>query len=785
MKLKLVCAILVVNACIIANALAQTLPLVYNNENTGADCPKPPLLGIELLPNVEPLPDPFAWEDGRGRVTGFSDWRYRRAEIKAEIENYEIGVKPPRPDTITATYAAGKLIVNVTKNGQTLTLTSTITLPSGTGPFPAVIGMNSPSGSIPSDIFTSRNIAMITYSHNQVVTYGSKLATDPYYKLYPDLFYAGQYSSWAWGVSRIIDGLELVKDVLPIDLKHLAVTGCSYAGKMALFAGAFDERIALTIAEEPGGGGAAAWRVSQTLPNVENLGSTDHKWFMESMFKFSGANVSKLPHDHHELCAMVAPRALFVLGNPTQVWLADESGYVSCRAAHQVWKAFGIGDRFGFSFVGGHNHCALPTSQRPEVTAFVDKFLLGKDTTNTDITTNSFTTDLSRWINWSQPTLTNVPSYFAQTSPTAPANLLSGTPTTMTFKWNKVPDAVQYIIQLSTSSGFGSNARIDSTADTVTTISGLAEGATYYWRVRVKNGAGAAGPYSDVWRFTTYVDLPLAPRPVSATQVSNRSDFIQLKWNKGKNAGQYMVNVSDDRTFASVYIRDSTGTDTVKTLGGNIEGQLFYWRVQSKNVTGVSAWSDVSNFTLVLKPTELAARISGTNEITLSWNNHSGVSEGCVIERRQFPQTSFTVIDTILGSASEYIDKNAAQAQTYSYRIKAYKQQAASDYSDEVSLLLTGVNKEEMLPTEYALRQNYPNPFNPSTTISFGLPSRSFVSLKVFDVMGRDVATLTFDVLNAGTYSRQWNAGAMPGGVYFYRLQAGAFTETRSLILLK
>ncbi len=770
--------------CTIGTVSAQVLPLVYSVENTGADCPKPPLPTIDQLPMLGTLPDPFAWEDGRGRITSFSDWRYRRAEIKAEIENYEIGVKPPRPDTITASYAGGKLTVNVTKNGQTLTLSSTITLPSGTGPFPAVIGMNSPSGSIPSDIFTSRNIAMITYSHNQVVTYGSKLATDPYYKLYPDLFYAGQYSSWAWGVSRIIDGLELVKNVLPIDVKHLAVTGCSYAGKMALFAGAFDERIALTIAEEPGGGGAAAWRVSETLPFVESLGSTDHKWFMESMFKFSGVNVSKLPHDHHELCAMVAPRALLMIGNPTQVWLADESGYVSSRAAHEVWKAFGIGDRFGFTFVGDHNHCALPASQRPEVSAFVDKFLLGKDTTNTTITTNPYTTDLSRWINWSRPALTNNPSYFAQASLNAPANLLTGTGTTMTFKWNKVQDAAKYFLFLSTN-GFTTTAVADSTTDTVKTISGLLDGKIYSWRVQSKNISGAAGPYSDVWKFTTFIPLPVTPQLVAAFQVSNRTDFITLKWNKAINADKYLVQVTDDQTFASVYIRDSTGTDTVKTLGGVFEGQLFYWRVQSKNVTGMSSWSVPSNFTLILKPTEFAARISGSNEITLAWNNHSAVAEGCVIERKQSPQTSFAVIDTVRGSASEYIDKKVAQAQTYSYRIRAFKAPAASEYSDEASLLLTGVHDAAALPTEFSLGQNYPNPFNPSTTISFGLPSRSFVSLKVFDVMGRDVATLASEHLEAGMYSRRWDAGGMPGGVYFYRLQAGAYTETRSLILLK
>jgi hypothetical protein len=210
----------------------------------------------------------------------------------------------------------------------------------------------------------------------------------------------GAYSAWAWGVSRLIDGLELVQDDLPIDLKHLGVTGCSFAGKMALFAGAFDERIALTIAQEPGGGGAAAWRVSETLGKVETLRATSHAWFIEDMFKFSNS-VSKLPHDHHELMAMVAPRALLVLGNPDFEWLAEESGYVSCRAAHEVWKTFGIADRFGFSIVDGHGHCQLPSSQRPEVEAFVDKFLLEQMAANTVVTKSPYEdVDHTRWTEW-------------------------------------------------------------------------------------------------------------------------------------------------------------------------------------------------------------------------------------------------------------------------------------------------------------------------------------------------------------------------------------------------
>jgi hypothetical protein len=88
-------------------------------------------------------------------------------------------------------------------------------------------------------------------------------------------------------------------------------------------------------------------------------------------------------------------------------------------------------------------------------------------------------------------------------------------------------------------------------------------------------------------------------------------------------------------------------------------------------------------------------------------------------------------------------------------------------------------------PIGYSLSQNYPNPFNPSTVISFSLPSKSFISLKVFDLIGREVATIVSEEMSAGSYSRTLNAEGLPSGVYFYRLQAGPFTETKKLVLLR
>ena len=87
--------------------------------------------------------------------------------------------------------------------------------------------------------------------------------------------------------------------------------------------------------------------------------------------------------------------------------------------------------------------------------------------------------------------------------------------------------------------------------------------------------------------------------------------------------------------------------------------------------------------------------------------------------------------------------------------------------------------------SDHSLSQNYPNPFNQSTTISFNLPSKSFVSLKVLNANGKEVASIETNELPAGNYTRQWDASGFAGGIYYYRLQAGSLVETKKLILLK
>jgi hypothetical protein len=97
----------------------------------------------------------------------------------------------------------------------------------------------------------------------------------------------------------------------------------------------------------------------------------------------------------------------------------------------------------------------------------------------------------------------------------------------------------------------------------------------------------------------------------------------------------------------------------------------------------------------------------------------------------------------------------------------------------------TDVNDEQLHPVDFNLLQNYPNPFNPSTIIRYSIPDNQFVSLKVYDILGKEVTTLINEEVSAGTYNINFNGNGLTSGIYFYSIKAGAFTETKSMILMK
>lgn len=100
--------------------------------------------------------------------------------------------------------------------------------------------------------------------------------------------------------------------------------------------------------------------------------------------------------------------------------------------------------------------------------------------------------------------------------------------------------------------------------------------------------------------------------------------------------------------------------------------------------------------------------------------------------------------------------------------------------------IVTGIEPvASVIPTEFNLYQNYPNPFNPSTKIKFDIPKQTLVSIKIYDIAGREIAKLVDEELAPASYEYSWNAGSVPSGVYFYRIQTADYINTMRMVLVK
>ncbi len=217
-------------------------------EDEGADC------AVTLpgsLPSNSRLPDPFRKLDGN-RITTVSDWRCRREEIKRLAERYVYGEKPGKPQSVTGTVSSTSITVNVTHNGRSASFSAGVSLPSGTGPFPAVFVL----GGFGADTTTIRSAgaAVINYDPLAVGREGTPRNNKQgaFYSIYGATSSTGLLMAWAWGVSRLIDVIEQSGGTV-LRADSTGVTGLSAVPARApSSSGAFDQRIALVMPIESG-----------------------------------------------------------------------------------------------------------------------------------------------------------------------------------------------------------------------------------------------------------------------------------------------------------------------------------------------------------------------------------------------------------------------------------------------------------------------------------------------------------------------------------------------------
>lgn len=251
-----------------------------------------------------------------------------------------------------------------------------------------------PTEEATSNTILQEGVAVINYNVNPVGNQNTP-KVGAFYDANPDFRATGNLFAWAWGASRLIDVIEQSGAQL-IDPGRIGVHGCSYAGKGAFIAGAFEERFALTMPFEAGMGGVAAFRLIATENGSEPLrNAVEYQaWAGEVFADFLVLGVTDevaqaeanqqagqlqylLPIDTHEVAGLIAPRGLFVMGNTFVDWLAPRSEYASVIASSQIYEALGVAGNFTYrSDTSLGTHCAFRQEYVAPLQQNIRKFLL-------------------------------------------------------------------------------------------------------------------------------------------------------------------------------------------------------------------------------------------------------------------------------------------------------------------------------------------------------------------------------------------------------------------------
>ena len=339
----------------------------------------------DALPAIKELPDPFVMGDG-SRVKTPEDWDRRREELKELVLGYEYGRMPPAPGNVKGKVLESKTdpATGVRHERVQLTMgpegkiqaTVDLSIPAtGEGPFPVVVRGDACWGPAAPEIVaeaTGRGYILADFDRTQFAPDNADRSVGVY-PHYPDYDWRA-LSAWAWGFHRVVDYLVTRDDV---DKEKIAVTGHSRGGKTALLAGATDERIALTVPNNSGAGGAGCFRFqADKSEDIAAITKNFPFWFAPTFPQFIG-KIDRLPFDQHSVKALVAPRALLSTEALGDLWANPEGTQQSHLASKEVFEFLGAGDRIGLVYRPGEHEHNLDDWK--VLLDYADKVFLGKD----------------------------------------------------------------------------------------------------------------------------------------------------------------------------------------------------------------------------------------------------------------------------------------------------------------------------------------------------------------------------------------------------------------------
>ncbi len=347
---------------------------------------------------------------------------------------------------------------------------------------------------------------------------------------------------------------------------------------------------------------------------------------------------------------------------------------------------------------------------------------------------------------------------------------------------------------------------ISTTSYTLTTA--LTNGQTYYWAVASTDGS-LESAYSE-GSFTVYggasAGTPALSSPIGGVTVTSTSQTLYWYFN-GATGGivGYDVHYSKDGflTSDSTITSALSSTNTYANLTGLTPGATYSWKVRAYYGGSLyGSYSTTETFVVDAGAAPVQPLIGGPNNVTIttgspivSWvlpvqsesdltyelvySTSEDMSSAQVIEGIKTPFTAITGLE----SGENYYWKVRSKTHEGEY----------SDYSPRASFSTdqtTAVENEIIIPEKFIVEQNYPNPFNPTTSIKFGLPQSSYVTIKIYNMLGQEVRTLLSSQMGAGIYNLIWdgkdNSGkSVTSGAYIYRVVSGKNVITKKMMLLK
>jgi hypothetical protein len=355
-------------------------------------------------------------------------------------------------------------------------------------------------------------------------------------------------------------------------------------------------------------------------------------------------------------------------------------------------------------------------------------------------------------------------------------------------------------------------------------ISSLSQGTSYHYNAYATNSLGTS--YGTASSFTTLYSVPTIQASAVTFNSNATGTTLTINWTNGNGANRAVfmkelvgtiTNPTNGTTYTASMVWSSkgdqlgtsgyyciyNGTETSVAVTGTTPNTLYVVQAFEYNGTGSgsvfntsTATGNPSNDSSL--PVELTSFTASTtnNKVTLNWNTATEVNNyGFEIERiavsdkllansQQLNTNSWVKIAFVQGSGNSNSPKNYSFTDTptgrteFQYRLKQIDLDGKYEYSNVVTVELAA-------PTNFAVEQNFPNPFNPTTSIQYQVSGTSNVTLKVYDVLGKEVATLVNETKVPGKYEIKFDGSNLSSGIYFYTLHAGTFVQTKKIILMK